>query len=252
MKKHIFITGGATGIGKAAVKKFLSKNYQVSFLDINEEAAGELLASENKNRLFFIKGSIKNASELKEAFKKSYAKFGNISALFCNAGIHKRNNVLNITDEELEEHIAVNITGTCNTLRLGVPYLIDNLGGAIVINSSDQAFVGHANSFSYGLTKGAVAQIVKGMAIDLAQFNIRVNAVCPGTIKTPLVENLFERLSVDKKEIKKLWQEEDAQFLRGRSGTPEEVAELVYFLVSDKASFITGSQYLIDGGYTCR
>lgn len=250
--QHLFITGGATGIGRATVRRFLKENVAVTFLDINEAAAASLVSECGPERLHYVRGSVTHASDIEKALEQGYARFGNYDTLFCNAGVHRRNNILTVTEEEVREHLEINVMGTVSTLRLAVPYLVKNGGGSVIVNGSDQVFVGHANSFSYGLTKGALGQIVKGMAIDLGPHHIRVNAVCPGTIRTPMVEALFERLTEqDKDKVAALWAEEDAQFIRGSCGTPEEVAELVFFLASDSASFITGAHYLIDGGYAC-
>lgn len=248
----IFITGGALGIGEACVAKFCLEGYKVTFLD-KDEKAGQALASKlDPDSVLFVGGSTTDKEDIARALQLGKEKFGGFSALFCNAGVHKSNTVLSITDEELYDHININIIGTVNTLRLAVPYLIDNGKGAVVINASDQSVIGKAHSFSYGLTKGALGQIAKSLAIDLAPYNIRVTAVCPGTIHTPLVDKIFDRVCQgDPVKIKEELAAEDALFLRGSMGRPEEVAELVYFLASDKASFITGSLHLIDGGLCC-
>ncbi len=248
--KTIFITGGSTGIGAACVCKFIAEGWNVAFMDINEEAARNLSECLNvPDRLLFIKGNIRIKSDIFEAVAKACERFGKLDSVFANAGIHRRNTVLDITDDELDLVIQTNIYGTVNTLRASVPELIKAGGGSIVINSSDQYYIGKAHTFAYGLTKGALGQISKSLSIDLGKYNIRVNAICPGTIHTPLVDNLFQRFSkVDNKTVEEYWDEENALFARGSAGRPEEVAELVYFLASDKSSFCTGGQYLIDGG----
>ena len=125
--------------------------------------------------------------------------------------------------------------------------------GAIVVMGSDQSFVGKRNSFAYGLTKSALASIAKTTALDYASYNIRVNAVCPGTIETPLfhkaIDSYVSRSKVDKAVV--VAEEAAAQPL-GRLGQPKDVAELTYFLCSDSASFITGSLHAVDGGYTAQ
>jgi NAD(P)-dependent dehydrogenase (short-subunit alcohol dehydrogenase family) len=125
--------------------------------------------------------------------------------------------------------------------------------GAIVVMGSDQSFVGKRNSFAYGLTKSALASVAKTTALDYAPFNIRVNAVCPGTIETPLFHNAIDKYvaasGANKREVVK---EEAAAQPIGRLGQPEDVAELTYFLCSEKASFITGSLHAVDGGYTAQ
>lgn len=248
--KSIFITGGATGIGRASVIKFINEGWKVAFMDINREK-GEELAKElsTPDRLLFWEGNTRSKEDIEKAFKETFQRFGHIDSIFANAGIHRRDTVLDITDEELDLVINTNIYGTVNTLRIGVPYLVDNGGGTIVINCSDQWFIGKAHSFAYGLTKGALGQITRSLSIDLGPKNIRVNAVCAGTVRTPLVDALFEKFSkIDHKSIEEYWVEENALFARGRVGEPEEVAQLVYFLASDQSSFCTGGHYLADGG----
>ena len=148
--------------------------------------------------------------------------------------------------------IDTNIKGTVHTLRATVPYLVEQGGGSVVINASDQCYVGKPNSFGYGLTKGALGQITKSMAIDLGPKGIRVNAVCAGTIRTPLTEKLFQSFAdiTHGGDAGAYWSSEAALYPLGRVGEPYEVAELMYFLASDAASFMTGGLYLVDGGLT--
>lgn len=245
----IFISGGSTGIGRATVQKFIQEGWQVGFMDCDAGEATTVLAGLNSPDVLFVQGDCKVKADIEHAFAAVYARFGRLDAIFANAGIHRRNTVLDITDEELDLVIHTNIYGTVNTLRVGVPYLIKQGKGSIVINSSDQFYIGKAHSFAYGLTKGALGQISRSLSIDLAPYNIRVNAICPGTIHTPLVDKLFIKFAeTDHKTLEQYWQDENSLYARGSVGKPEEVAELVFFLISDKASFCTGGQYLIDGG----
>lgn len=250
----IFITGGATGIGASSVIKFIDEGWNVAFMDIDSDAAGKLVEEiAAHDRLLFIEGNTRSREDIHRAVEATVARFGGLSSVFANAGIHQRNTILDITDEELDRVISTNIYGTVNTLREAIPHLIANKGGSIVINCSDQWFVGKAHTFGYGLTKGALGQITRSLSIDLGEYGIRVNAVCPGTIHTPLVDRLFERFSaIDHKSIEEYWEEENSLFARGSAGKPEEVAELVYFLASDKSAFCTGGHYLIDGGLVAR
>lgn len=246
MKKTIFITGGASGIGAATVNKFLDEGWNVLFTDIQSPA----VVSEGA---CFVQADSSDKAAMEHAVQVAVDKFGGIDALFCNSGIHRRNTILDISQEELDFVIRTNIYGTTYTLQAVLPHIIARGGGAVVLNSSDQFFVGKAHSFAYGMTKGAIGQIARSLAIDLGPHHIRVNAICPGTIHTPLVDNLFAKFSEqDHKTIEQYWEEENALFARGYAGTPEEVAEMVYFLISDKASFCTGGHYLIDGGLVCR
>ncbi|EHH2806920.1 SDR family oxidoreductase, partial [Campylobacter coli] len=184
----VFITGGSTGIGNACVYKFHNEGYKVAFMDINQEE-GQKIANNLKDVLF-IAGDTKNKEDIKNAVARAVEKFGNFDVISLNAGIHRCNTILDISDEELDLIIQTNIYGYVNTMRIAIPHMKKE-GGSIVINASDQCFVGKPNSFAYGLTKGALGQITKSLSLDLAP-KIRVNAVCAGTIKTPMAERLFQ------------------------------------------------------------
>lgn len=246
MKNTVFITGGSSGIGAAAVKKFLEEGWNVLFTDIHEPKDVEDGAR-------FVKADSSKKSEMEYAAQVAVKEFGGINALFCNSGINRRNTVLDISQEELDLVIQTNIYGTVYTLQAVLPHMVCKKKGTVLLNSSDQFFVGKAHSFVYGMTKGAIGQIARSLAIDLGPYGIRVNAICPGTIHTPLVDNLFNAFSEkDNKSIEQYWQEENALFARKEAGRPEEVAEMVFFLLSDKSSFCTGGHYLIDGGLVCQ
>lgn len=247
----ILITGAATGIGAATARYFAAKGWQVALLDFNK-AAGEALASEIGPHTAFFEADVRSAEAMHSATNAAAAHFGGINALFANAGIHRRASMLDTTEEEFDLVVRTNIYGTYHALHAAVPHIIEAGGGAVVLCSSDQAFIGKANSFAYGLTKGALAQMTKSLAIDLAPKGIRVNAVCPGTVRTPLVQHLFERLEAQGvASVEQLWEEENHDFLLGRVAEPEEVADAVYFLVAD-ATFTTGSLLPVDGGITSR
>ena len=201
------------------------------------------------DRLVFTEGNTRVRSDIRKAVENTVAKFGPLNSVFANAGIHRCNTILDIADEELALMIQTNIYRTVNTLCESIPSLIEAGGGSIVINASDQWFVGKAHSFAYGMTKGALGQITRSLAIDLGPKNIRVNAVCAGTIRTPLVDNLFVKFAEENHcSVEDYWRRENALYMRGSAGRPEEVAEVVYFLASDASSFCTGSHYLVDGG----
>ena len=245
-KRTLFITGGSTGIGAATVRKFHDEGWNVAFMDINAEAG--LAIAGKLSGVLFIHGNTRIKNDIVQAVEQTVQAFGGLDCLVPNAGIHRCNTVLDITDEELDLMIDTNIKGTVNTLRVGLPHL--RKGGSVVINASDQSYIGKAHSFGYGMTKGAIGQIAKSMAIDLGPKGIRVNAVYAATIRTPLVDKLFQSFADINTggDVQAYWDAEAALYPLGRVGEPEEVAELIYFLASDKASFITGGLYLIDGG----
>lgn len=253
MAKTIFITGGASGIGAAAVRRFAAAGWRVTFMDIHPKEAKALINEiESPEPVCFFEGSTRNRADLDAALELAADDLGGIDALFANAGIHRKNTVIDISPDELEELISTNIVGTVNTLQAAIPFLANaDDGAAVVINASDQCFIGKAGNFGYGLTKGALGQLTRSAAIDLAHLGIRVNAVCPSTIDTPLVDKCFASVAAHSDaSAEQLRADENALFLRGRMGTPDEVAAMVYFLASSDAAFCTGGLYPVDGGLT--
>ena len=246
-KKNVFITGGSTGIGAASVRKFLAAGWNVTFMDINAKDGQELA---QETGALFVLGNTRSRENLKRAVAAAVERYSELDCVVANAGIHRCNQMLTISDEELELMIDTNIKGTVRTLQEAVPSILRKGGGSVVINASDQSYIGKANSFGYGLTKGALGQITKSLAIDLGPKNVRVNAVCAATIRTPLAINLFQKFAdiTHNGDASAYWEAEAKLYPLGRVGEPHEVAELIHFLASDAASFITGGLYLIDGG----
>jgi len=173
--------------------------------------------------------------------------------LVSNAGIHFSGNIENTSESNFDRVMNINVRGAYAAIKAVLPNMKTHKNGAIILMASDQALIAKQNSFAYNISKAALASMAKTTALDYASFNIRANAVCPGTIETPLyhqaIDNYCQRSGADKRQVH--LDEEQLQPL-GRLGQPEEVAELVLFLASDKAKFITGSLQVIDGGYTAQ
>jgi NAD(P)-dependent dehydrogenase (short-subunit alcohol dehydrogenase family) len=239
MKKTCIVTGGSSGIGLSIVELFIRKNYQVFNLDLQPSDTGT-----------FIKCDVTDTLQVKNIVD-SIVKENNIDVLVSNAGIHFSGNIENTSESDFDKVFNINVKGAYSAIRAVLPNMKANNNGAIILMSSDQALIAKQNSFAYNMSKVALASMAKTTALDYASFNIRANAVCPGTIETPLyhqaINNYCERSGADKAQVHA---EEAALQPLGRLGQPEEVAELVYFLASDKAKFITGSLQVIDGGYT--
>ncbi|WP_299490890.1 SDR family oxidoreductase [uncultured Shewanella sp.] len=239
MKKTCIVTGGSSGIGLSVVKLFVENNYQVFNLDIQPSDLGQ-----------FCQCDITNLKQVTSIIDK-ISQHHHIDALVSNAGIHFSATIENTKEEQLDKVLSINVKGAYAAVKAVLPNMKANQQGAIILISSEQALVGKPNSFAYSLSKAALASMAKTTALDYASFNIRANAVCPGTIETPLYHNAIEsycrKSGANKDDIHK--EEAKLQPL-GRLGQPEEVAELVLFLASDKAKFITGSLQVIDGGYT--
>lgn len=242
MKKTCIVTGGSSGIGLSIVKLFLAQEYRVFNLDLQPSEWGEFKACD-----------MTNIAQVNNAITEIAKNVEQIDALVCNAGVHFSGDIENTQEEDLERVFNINVKGAFAAIKAVLPSMKVQQQGSIILMSSDQAFIGKQNSFAYNLTKSALASMAKTTALDYASYNIRCNAVCPGTIETPLyhqaVENYCKKSGAD---LNQVHAEEAALQPLNRLGQPEEVAELVLFLASDKATFITGSLQVIDGGYTAQ
>lgn len=240
-EKVCIVTGGSSGIGLAIVQRFLEANYLVYNLDMSPSSVGEFKACDISN--------VDQVNDIIQAIAQEHT----IDALVSNAGIHFSATIEDTTEQDLEKVFNINVKGAYGAIKAVLPNMKANKQGSIVLMASDQALVGKRNSFAYNLSKSALASMAKTTALDYAAYNIRANAVCPGTIETPLyhkaIDNYCLTSGADKAQVHL---EEEALQPIGRLGQPEEVAELVFFLSTDKASFITGSLQVIDGGYTAQ
>jgi NAD(P)-dependent dehydrogenase (short-subunit alcohol dehydrogenase family) len=251
--KTVFITGAGSGIGLATVERFLAAGWNAAALDRSAERLAESFPKKN-DRLVCITGSTTDRAALGAAADEVAARFGSIDTVFANAGIHHVNSLETITDAQFDDLVAVNIKGTINTLQAALPHIKAAGGGAMVINASDQALIGKRQSLGYGLTKGALGQMTRSLALDMAEYNIRVNAVCPGTIRTRLGEEAFAKFIANNPnfDVEQALKQEAELYPVKRIGEPADVAGLVYFLSSEEAGFITGSLYSVDGGLTAQ
>ncbi|WP_325893369.1 SDR family NAD(P)-dependent oxidoreductase [Grimontia sp. NTOU-MAR1] len=242
MKKVAVVTGGSAGIGLAVVDGFIAEGYTVYSLDIQQGPRGN-----------WVDCNVTNSAAVAAAVEQVITNEGQINALVCNAGIHFSSNIENTSEEDFDRVMSINVKGAYYAIRACLPTMKAAKSGSIVLLGSDQCTIAKGNSFVYNLSKHAIASMAKTTALDYAQFNIRANAVCAGTTETPLyhkaIDAYCERSGADKEAVNK--EEGNLQPL-GRIGQPEEVANMVVFLASDKASFITGSLHAVDGGYTAQ
>lgn len=243
-RRTIFISGGGSGIGLATARYFIRRGWNAVVYD------KDITKVEDSGFCLAISGDTTDRRSVEAAVAAAVERFGGIDAVFANAGIHQSDTIRDISDDSLRSIIDINIIGNVNVIRACIPAL-ECVRGAVIINASDQSAVGKAHSFGYGLTKGALAQMTRSLAIDLADAGIRVNAVCPSTIVTPISEAAIKR-AADRSgvPVAEVWEEERSLFLTGNVGEPDDVAAMVYFLAGDDAKFCTGGLYAVDGGYT--
>jgi len=239
--KITIITGGAQGIGKTAALKFAEEGAIVIIWDINADKGQE---SQNQLQamgysISFEKVDTTKLLETEEAAKKVYEKFGKIDILINNAGITRDAGQLNMTMEQWQQVIDVNLTGVFNCTKAVAPFMVKNSYGRIINTSSLVGMYGNMGQSNYAATKSGVVGITKVWARELSKHGITVNAVIPGFIET-------ESLKLVPENVMKSIEE---KIPVGRLGKPEDIAAGYLFLASSEASYISGSVLSIDGGY---
>lgn len=238
-EKVAVITGGASGIGLATAKKLLSEGANVVLVDWNEDVSR--IAENLNERALGIRCDVSSDTDVKKCVEDIIKKYGHINYLVANAGIGGGpNKAHEVSIDEWNKVIGVNQTGIFLMNKYVIKNMLENGGGAIVNTSSMYGLVGTTMSFAYSASKGAINQMTRSLALTYARDNIRVNAIAPGYVDTPILA-----------EVPKDMKDAMANQLPiGRLGKDTEIADLICFLLSDEASFITGAIVPIDGGYT--
>ncbi len=245
--KVIMITGGSTGIGFATARRCVAEGASVLIADINETAgvaaAAELNAAGGK--VHFHPTNVTRASEVEAAVAEAVARFGRLDGAFNNAGIDGGfTNTIKMTEEAFDQTIAVNLKGVWLCMKYQIEqFLAQGSGGAIVNTASVAGLVGTRGGIAYCASKHGVVGMTKCAALDFSRKKIRVNAVCPGLIKTPMLEHMAEITGVS---VEAYANQEPV----GRLGEPREIGDTVAFLLSEDSSFITGVALPVDGGWT--
>lgn len=239
--KTVVITGGAKGIGEACAKLFVENGWKVAILD-SDKNAGISLSSQLENSVF-LHCDVSKEVEVKSAMEDVIEKFGDISILINSAGIQRYSSVTETTEEEWDLVMNVNLKSSFLCSKHAIPSMQRIGNGLVVIVSSVQAFVTQSNVAPYTTSKTAQLGLTRSIAVDYGP-EIRSVAICPGTVDTPMFRSAIEK-SPDSQAV---YDECVDMHLTKRIGTPEEIAELIYFLSDEKATFITGQAIRIDGG----
>lgn len=243
--KTIIITGGASGIGQATVQKFCDNGANVVIADLNDKAGQALSDQLNKagHQTFFVKIDVTSEDENKALIKKTIEHFGSLDIVFANAGIAHDSPIDKLDFNHWKKTIDINLSAVYLLDKYAIEYwLQQNKPGIIVNCGSIHSWVGKSGVTAYAASKGGVKLLTHTLAVDYAAKNIRVNAVCPGYIDTPLLSVLPPDVKQSLVDLHPI----------GRLGKPEEVANVVAFLASDEASFVNGAAILVDGGYVAQ
>jgi len=244
--KVILITGGASGIGRATALLFAREGAAVMIADVIEEA-GQAVAQEivgNGGRALFESADVTRAADCERMLNRVSREFGPIHVLFNNAGIIRRASILELSEEDWDRVMTVNVKSIFILSRQVIPLMAHAGGGSIINMASGWGLAGGPRAAVYCASKGAVVLLTKAMAIDHGPQNIRVNCICPGDTDTNMLRNEAQQLG----ESSDNFLAEAARRPLGRVGKPEEIAQAALYLASDASSFVTGTALVVDGG----
>lgn len=242
INKHVVVTGGAKGIGAACVKEFQELGARVSYIDTDFEY-GVALQKRMGPGTAFYHGDVSSATEVQQLIRQIKSDTGDVDVLVNNAGIQRYATVTDTSEDEWDLVMNINLKSAFLCAKYIIPSMQKQGKGAIVNVASVQAFISQQNVAAYTTSKTALLGLTRSIAVDYAP-HIRCVAVCPGTVDTPMLRSSFA-LSPDPEEV---YEECVDMHLSGRIGTPSEVAGFIAYLASDRAGFITGQAFRIDGG----
>ena len=246
--KVALITGAGSGIGRASALAFAREGAKVAVADIVVEGGEETvrMVKEAGGEAFFIKVDVANAADVEAMVNTVVDTYGRIDCAYNNAGIEGRLASTDAYPEDVfDKVIAINLTGVWLCMKYELPHMLKQGSGAIVNTASGAGLIGVAGMSAYVASKHGVVGLTKTAALEYAKSGIRVNAVCPGLIQTPMVERITA-------EQPQLGEALVAAEPIGRTGKPEEIAESAVWLCSDAASFVTGHAMSVDGGFVAQ
>ena len=243
--KVSLITGGGSGIGKASALAFAREGSKVVVADVNVDGGEQTvrLIQDTGGEATFVRADVANSSDVSAMVSHAVQTYNRLDCAFNNAGVSGGpGRVHEYTEENWSRVLDINLTGVWLCMKYEIIQMLNQGGGAIVNTASVMGLVGGSRSPAYGATKHAVVGLTRTGAVDYAQEGIRINAVCPGYIRTPMIE---QGILLDPGAEERVVSRHPMH----RLGTPEEIAEAVVWLCSDAASFVTGHAMTVDGGY---
>jgi len=245
--KNVIITGGASGMGKATAELFCSEGAKVAIMDINKTEGEKTISKINLNneKAFFFHTDLTKSNEVKKSINKITDLFDKVDILFNHAGTIIVKPVHESSEEDYDYLMNTNVRSAFLVCKEVIPIMLKNKGGNIIITSSIGGEKGFALESLYCMTKGAVLQLARSIAVEYRDQGIRCNAICPGFVKTN--HGLREIKELD--EQGQNWDENELHSVQGRICKPEEVASAVLYLASDDSSFVNGTALYVDNGW---
>lgn len=246
MAKVAIITGAGSGLGQATALRLAEEGINIAVVDVNETGGNETVELVKKLGVdaFFVKADVSKLEDVKNYVEKTVEKFGTIDYFFNNAGISGSGKYfLDTSPEDIEQIVGINLLGALYGARFVAEVMLKNGGGSIVNTASSAGVIGQDTVVTYSATKHGIVGMTKSLVAEYAKDGLRVNAVAPGPTETPMVKAYFEANPQMKVNA-------ESGIPQKRLGTPEEVAELVAFLLTSKAQYINGEVISIDGGFT--
>jgi meso-butanediol dehydrogenase / (S,S)-butanediol dehydrogenase / diacetyl reductase len=250
-RKVALITGAGAGIGRATALLFAEEGAKVVVQDVKAAAAEETvrLIMKAGGEAVAVGGDVAARVDAEAMVKKAVEAYGRLDVLFNNAGIWRGGTLLDISEEDWDRTMDVNVKGIYLVSRYAVQQMMRQDGGSIINAASVAALRGSPMSAAYNASKGAVLLLTKCMALDFGRYGIRVNCTCPGVIETQMADELLTYRSLGDDDRKQaLLETYEERHASGRLGRPEEVAKVVLFLASDESSFVSGAAWPVDGG----
>lgn len=244
--KVALITGAGSGMGRIAALLFASEGAAIAAVDVNEASARETAKAieAQGGRAIAIRADVSSGADAAAMVAATAAKFGAPDVVYNNAGIEGKSDTLaNLAEEDFDRVIAINLRGVWLGMKHALPHMIKKGGGSIINTASIAGLVGLRNSGPYCAAKAGVIALTRVAALEYGRYNIRVNAICPGAIDTPMISRVQGGGAMSEHAVRRI-------STLGRIGKPEEIARMALFLASDDASFATGAPFIVDGGWT--